>query len=225
MKKIFFAITILMTALSGSYGDIILSDTPQVVLENYQSTPGDSHMIVGRNSTFSDIQWATGFKTGSEPAVLHSALFLYNGAWPGTSGGFKFSLHSDSGGLPGELTADLDGPDRPTEGITWYTATERLELEANTTYWLVASAPQTESPRFFEWRGTSSGDEISSLAGWELLNNGALRTDLGAWSSVENIGHTAIQVVAIPEPASVIMLLLGGSIIALYRNIRRSYGI
>ena len=222
MKTIFFATTILVTALSGSYADIILSDTPQVVLENYQSTPASSSLIVGRNSTFSDIQWATGFKTGSEPAVLHSALFLYNGAWSGTSGGFRFSLHSDNGGLPGELTADLDGPDHPTEGITWYTATKRLELGTNTTYWLVASAPQTESPRFFEWRGTSSGDEVSNLAGWELLNNGALRTDQGAWSSVGNIGHTAIQVQAVPEPSTIIFMgFSSGLIIFARRRFRR----
>lgn len=212
MKICFLATVILMATQSGSYSGVVLNDTPQVVLENYQSTPATSSLIVGRNSTFSDVQWATGFKTGSERSVLHSALFLYNGAWSGTTGGFKFSLHSDSSGLPGELTAELDGPDRPVSGITWYTAADRLELEASTTYWLVASAPQTESPRFFEWRGTTSGDEISNLAGWELLNHGALRTDYGAWSSASPLGHTAIQVQAIPEPASagLIALVSGG---------------
>jgi hypothetical protein len=222
MKTFFFAAVILMTALFSSYSEITLSDTPQVVLENYQSTPASSSLIVGRNSTFSDIQWATGFKTGNERSVFYSALFLYNGAWPGTTGGFKFSLYSDSSGLPGELTAELDGPDRPVNGVTWYTATERLELEINTTYWLVASAaPQTESPRFFEWRGTSSGDEVSNLAGWELLNSGALRTDQGAWSSNSSLGHTAIQVQAVPEPASALMIALGCLLVTAYRRFFR----
>jgi len=216
MKTYFFATVILMTVPFSSYSEIVLSDTPQVVLENYQSTPASSSLIVGRNSTFFDIQWATGFRTGNERSVLHSALFLYNGAWPGTTGGFKFSLYSDSSGLPGELTTELDGPDRPVNGITWYTATERLELESNTIYWLVASALQTESPRFFEWRGTSSGDEVSNLAGWELLDSGALRTDQGAWSSTSSLGHTAIQVQAIPEPTSAILIALfaGGGLLA-----------
>ena len=208
MKTHIFTAVILMAAPFISHAEFILSDTPQVVLENYQSTPASSSLIVGRNSTFSDIQWATGFRTGNERSVLHSALFLYNGAWPGTAGGFNFSLYSDRSGLPGDLTAVLNGPDHPINGITWYTATERLELESNTTYWLVASAPQTESPRFYEWRGTSSADQVSNLEGWELLNSGALRTDQGAWTSTSSLGHTAIQVQAIPEPSSVSFMLI-----------------
>lgn len=186
----------------NAYSDIVLSDTPQVVVENYQSTPASTSMIVGRNSTFWDLQWGTGFRTGSEQSLLHSALFLYNGAWYGTTGGFQFALHADDGGLPGEMTAQLQGPDRPVNGITWYTAENPLVLEANTTYWLVASAPQTESPRFFEWRGTTGSDEISNLAGWELLDSGALRTDEGAWTSHYALGHTAIQIQAVPEPVT-----------------------
>jgi hypothetical protein len=206
MKAALYAPALSLALLIPVHSDIVLGDTPQVAVENYQSTPADRSLIVGRNSTFWDIQWATGFKTGSERSVLHAALFLYNGAWYGTSGGFRFALHADNSGLPGSQTALLNGPDRPVNGITWYTADSRLELDADTVYWLVASAPQTESPRFFEWRGTSSGAEISHLPGWELLDHGALRTNEGAWTSSGNIGHTAVQVQAIPEPMSAALL-------------------
>jgi hypothetical protein len=108
--------------------------------------------------------------------------------------------------LPGAQTAVLQGPDRPVNGITWYTAGSPVELEARTVYWLVASAPQTESPRYFEWRGTSSGSEVSNLAGWELLDNGALRLNEGAWTENYNLGHTAIQVEAVPEPVTTSLL-------------------
>jgi hypothetical protein len=206
MKNVFYAAVFTLVFLMSARSDIVLNDTPQVVVENYQSTPAQSSLIVGRNGTYSDVQWATGFKTGGQRSVLHSALFLYNGAWPGTSGGFRFALHADSNGLPGARTALLDGPDRPVSGYSWYTAGSRLELEADTVYWLVASAPQTESPRFFEWRGTRSGTEISHLAGWELLDYGGLRTNEGAWTSNGSFGHTAIQVQAVPEPASAAFL-------------------
>ena len=38
------------------------------------------------------------------------------------------------------------------------------------------------------------------MPGWELLDDGALRTNEGAWTSHYNVGHTAIQVEAVPEP-------------------------
>ena len=206
MRKRSILTSLIIALLSNTHGDIVLSDTPQAVLENYQTTPADSSLIVGRNSTYRDIQWAAGFRTGGERTVLHSALFLYNGAWPGTTGGFRYALHADDGGLPGEQALVLDGPDRPVNGITWYTAGSRIELEADTDYWLVASATQTESPRFFEWRATTSTAEVSNLAGWELLDHGALRLDEGAWTSNDRIGHTAIQVEAVPEPVTTSLL-------------------
>jgi hypothetical protein len=217
MKKTLLTATTAATLLFNVYSDIVLNDTPQVVVGNYQSTPANTSLIVGRNSTFWDVQWGTGFKTGDTRSVLHSALFLYNGAWPGTTGGFRFALHTDDNGLPGGMTALLQGPDRPVNGYSWYAAADQLVLEANTVYWLVASAPQTESPRFFEWRGTTSGDETSTLAGWELLNNGALRTNEGAWSSSTNLGHTAIQVEAVPEPTTTAFVFSALGLLAVRR--------
>jgi len=38
-------------------------------------------------------------------------------------------------------------------------------------------------------------------------------------------GLAGLQVVSVPEPASAIMLLIGGSIIASFRNLRKNYGI
>lgn len=220
MKNPLFAAATMVALLSNVYSDIVLNDTPQIVLENYQTTPANSSLIVGRNSTFWDLQWASGFRTGGERSVLHSALFLYNGAWPGTTGGFRFALHADDDGLPGELTDTLQGPDRPVNGYSWYAAEDQLVLEANTVYWLVASAPQTESPRFFEWRATSGDSEVSNLAGWELLDDGALRTNEGAWTVNTQVGHTAIQVKAIPEPTTTAFVFSALGLIAIRRIFR-----
>ncbi len=207
-------------SLVGARGDIVLGNDPQVALENYRTTPASSSVLVGRNESFFDIQWAAGFTTGNQLSSLDSALFLYNGTWPGTTGGFQFALHQDQGGLPGAQAVVLQGPDRPVNGITWYSAPDYV-LQKNSTYWLVASAPQTESPRYFEWRSTSSDSEVSNLADWQILDYSGLRTDLGEWQSSSAILHTAVQITAIPEPTSLGLIGLSSGMLFFVRNLRR----
>ena len=211
MKRLPVSVLAALAPSAVAMGDIILSGVPQVVLEKYRTTPADASLIVGDTSTNPDIQWAAGFTTGSQPAALDSALFLYNGAWPGTSGGFHYNLHEDASGLPGAVATTLLGPDRPVNGITWYSASNYV-LQQNAAYWLVASAPQAGAPPlFFEWRATQSDtSEVSNLTGWMLRDYGAVRLNGGAWTMNQDIPHTAIRVIAaVPEPSIVSLLSLG----------------
>ncbi|HEY1718880.1 MAG TPA: choice-of-anchor R domain-containing protein [Verrucomicrobiae bacterium] len=106
----------------------------------------------------------------------------------GTSiGPINLSLYSDAAGSPGGYLATLSGNSYPTNaGI--YTYTGLYLLTSNTTYWLVASSPETRGgvgDAFYPWIATysTSLDSGSTWAlgkskegyngGWTILNDGA----------------------------------------------------
>jgi hypothetical protein len=86
-----------------------------------------------------------------------------------------------------------------------YTTNAPATLLANSTYWVVASAPTAPASAFFAWRSTNSTAEDGGvLSGWSLgdtrwasLNGGTSWSGLGG-----AIPQFSVQVSAIPEPST-----------------------
>jgi hypothetical protein len=137
-------------------------------------------------SIYGSVQEAASFTTGNTSNLLLSASISLGGLLPGFGGGtvgqFNLSLYSDASGSPGNNLATLSGNSYPTNaGVYAYTGSHYLA--PNTTYWLVASSPQTSLALSYEWNATDStsldsgsvwtlGTSKSYSGGWTILNDG-----------------------------------------------------
>ena len=104
-----------------------------VIFDNL-STPNENGFYVTGERTV-----ATGFVVGGARQTLTSVVL---GLYRGSGGGFQVALYGGSdGNSPGSLIASLTGAADPSvAGSYTYTPGSTTTLEANTTYYIVASA-------------------------------------------------------------------------------------
>ncbi len=130
----------------------------------------------------SDLQEASSFTTGPSGAEL-SSITLY-GSGLGNVSGFTVALYTGiTTAGPTGLVATLVGNSSPpsVDAAYSYSPAMPVILAANSTYWLVASAPNTATNSGFAWRATLSLDEDpGGDSGWSIghtpwvtLNGGA----------------------------------------------------
>ncbi len=94
---------------------------------------------------WSGLSHAASFTTGNTAASLFSVSVSMDAKQSGIPQNFDLSLYSDASGSPGSILATLSGNIPFYAGIYAYTNTSPLVLSANTTYWIVASSPDTLS--------------------------------------------------------------------------------
>jgi|NOAtaT_6_FD_contig_123_36746_length_884_multi_5_in_0_out_1_2 hypothetical protein len=176
-------------------------------------------------------QWLSSrFTTGSVSYgyTLNSATLLF-GLKSGTTsdpGNLLLRLYSNASGVPGSAISggNFNVPTISSAGQYTFTLTNPQQLVANTTYWLVAGASNT-NPGTYLWSHTSSPAEMG-FAGWSIGDTAVYSVSQGIgvnpWTFLTGGGTLQFSVngtentpppppTNIPEPGSVVALLgLGG---------------
>jgi len=156
-----------------------------VAISNLDQTP-TSNVAVGKQSGF-NFQEAGSFTTGGTAYSLDSISLDIVLASVSASD-FTLSLYTGmSTAGPTGLVATLVGSSHPTVGINEYDADAAIMLLSSSTYWIVASAPDTAVGTGFGVRSTTStSEDAGGLADWTigdtrwLTNNGGTTWSQGA---------------------------------------------
>jgi hypothetical protein len=113
------------------------------------------------------------------------------------------SLYTDAGTTPGSALADLNLQGTNINGLapTTFTASG-VSLDANTNYWIVLKA--MDWPMQWAWTTDNSGVGTGFLHTWGHHND-------SGWNTLAAEPYLAqISAATVPEPASVILISLGG---------------
>jgi hypothetical protein len=150
------------------------------------------------NGVYSGGSLAASFTTGVAATSLSSvSIYMLGLGGPGT---FNLSLYSDASGLPGSNLASLSGNNNPAStGIYTYTNASSLVLSTNTTYWIVASSPNTLNKAYFWLAALNSALDSGSF--W-TSGSGAVNTG-GGWTSNPGSYQLFSVSVANPQPPAI----------------------
>ncbi len=141
--------------------------------------------------------WAQSFTTGSSAGGYKLTRVDMRGSnTNATQPVYSVKIYSDSSNLPGSSVGTLTNPaSLPTsDALVQYTHTAGIDLEPNTTYWLVVDADTTTgwatSPAAGDYVNarfratTSTSDDAGAAAGWSIAATRYVfrdRTSTGAW--------------------------------------------
>ena len=135
---------------------------------------------------------ATNFTTGSNSNsyTLHSVTAKFN-AKSGSPAALVVEVYSkhDSESEPGSSKVTLSGSNPNTAGDYTYTCSGNgCDLSANTTYYLVLSAPGSPTNARYKWRLTQSTNQTNTPgnADWEIGNRMLSKESGGPWG--DNVG-------------------------------------
>jgi hypothetical protein len=195
----------LFSIASASYSDLAVSNLGAISFEDAGITNAGTGAYVGNR-----------FTTGSNGDYAINFVTLSMGDHFTTDGDFEVRLYTDNGSdAPGSLLAELNGPTKPAENIqVQYTLSSPLDIDANTSYWLIAIA--TGGASDFGWRFTDDTTETSPL-GWTIDGSADLNTDFTV--DARYSGSQVFNVDVIPEPATMGLIgAFGGALLFINRK-------
>jgi hypothetical protein len=127
---------------------------------------------VGKSGA-SDFHQAASFTTGSAAEELSGITIAGRGF--GNVTGLTVGVYLGVGNTgPTGLVATLVGPSAPPPSVSdlKYAPNAPVVLEANTTYWLVVSAPTTAPASGFSWSATdTTAEDLIPISGWSIGNS------------------------------------------------------
>lgn len=163
-------------------------------------------------------QQAMSFQTGSEAYYLGYVDIADHVYLDYGNGSLQLALHEDNGSAPGSVVSgagNLLSPIAPAIAIV---------LEANKSYWFVASADQSGGDTRYWWDLTSSGTFASDVAGTDLPLTYASNAD-GSWTTYTGAGlMMSVHGSVIPEPGSVALTGLGMGVLWMARRRKNRRG-
>ena len=153
--------------------------------------------------------------TGADGDYQITGISLTFGVHVDPTGDFTLQLYTDVAGSPGTLEITLTGASNPaSSSVVAYTYDDGLgngyDIDANTTYWLVASVINGTPTSQYDWISTD-GPESSSL-GWSLGGTTEINSDMTTGATFSDTLMLSVSV--IPEPAVMgLVVLFGGSLL------------
>lgn len=137
------------------------------------------------------------------------------------------TFHKGTTSAPGALVGSLTAPTSTNNGYANFTflPTSTITLEANTLYWLVLAAGSNTNT--FSW---VRSDPSSHPTGTATFGNQQISDDAGAtWSVGSNGPHSfAIDgntITPVPEPGTVVLFIVGGTVLLAFVRRRRLAGV
>jgi hypothetical protein len=176
----------------------------------------------GFGSVSSSFWEAQRFNTDATNLRLTSATLRLYSENAG-SGNFFVDLYSDAAGQPGASLANLFTGPNPFSGTFPQTGNILFgglsqTLAPNTNYWVVLGESAGSA---LDIRWGSTGTATGSGSGFQATN--ANTPNQGGGWGVNAAGPHQMQLTAIiPEPASVLLVLLGGSLLLIVRRCARA---
>jgi hypothetical protein len=152
--------------------------------------------------------------TGADGDYQITGISLAFGSHADPSGDFTLQLYSsDNANSPETLLHTFIGETNPDDNsVEAYTyddgAGNGYDIEANTTYWLIASVQGGDKDSEYAWKSTE-GVATSDL-GWSLGMTTEINSDLTTDSTFTDSPMLSISVKAIPEPATLGLISLVG---------------
>jgi hypothetical protein len=205
------------------------------LVSNLAHTTGFDYRAVGvsvaGDSTVDTLVVGESFTTGNSAVSVSKFALYFEDATTSSAGpsGFELNLYSAyaNGVGPSGWVATFTGSAPNTQGEHDFTGS--AVLSANTTYYLIASAPTTSSAggsASFNWMHTSSSAEDASAAGWSIGDTViAQNSDFPNWTNTLT-GSMVLAVegqVAVPEPATYAAVLgAAGLALAALRRVRQN---
>ncbi len=193
---------LLITQLTHAQGIIYVSSMNQ--------TP------TGSESVGSDSWYATLFRTGNNANGYElNSIQLAMANATGSPSGFTVAVYSSVSGaavFPGNSLGMLDGSLSPVNGGNYtYTDDSGIILLPHTDYYIVLTATTAAADGdAYDWSVTSTYSPVS-IGGWGGDNILANSSNGSSWRFIAGAYPLfAINAIAIPEPSSSWLLLLGG---------------
>lgn len=162
--------------------------------------PADSRFLL---TNASGARNAQGFWTGNDPVLLTSVTLVLSGLGGGS--GFNLRLYGNNMGVPsGTVLGSFELPPLIGETPSTYTfeAVGEVVLPRKSLFWVVAESQDT-----VHWYESSN-----AVSGQTFLRT-AQRYSSGQWHSTGSNFGIAVDVAAIPEPSTGMMIVLGGLIL------------
>lgn len=154
------------------------------------------------------------FSTGSTAYYLDSISFGSRLYLASGSGDITISVYDNNGTVPGSAVAgglNLFSATSATINQS-LTPTSTITLNANSTYWFVASVDQSGGDTRYWWDLTDSAAFDSDVAGTDMPLASA--NDIPVWTRYDGSSmHMSIYGTAVPEPGSLALMgIVAGSI-------------
>lgn len=130
-------------------------------------------------------------------------------------GGFTLQIWSQNNSRPGTMVAQLTGELNPSDGLHTYTPTTTINLNANTTYWVVAGVSGGTGE--FRWLAALNGNQTGD---WSIGDNIGFSGNSGASWTLQSYPPSlfSVSATAVPEPGAIALTLAGGAGILFRRH-------
>jgi PEP-CTERM motif len=183
---------------------------------------GLEQTTIGGDNVGNDSWLAASLLTGHNAnGYLLNSVQLAMADASGNPSGFTVMIYANgnptgTGAFPGSSLGALNGSANPsTTGIYTYTAAN-ITLLPNSFYFIVVTAATAVANGAYEWNQSASPP--SSNGGWG--GGGTyLSSDGSSWSPFSGTyGQFSVTATAVPEPSSVVLLLMGGGALAYVRR-------
>lgn len=173
-----------------------------------------SSIDVGQETGGETFAQGFSFTTGATSMTLLNVDLKFENASIGGLTGFAFSLYSGFTATgPTTHLVTFTGSNGPaTAGTHSYSPASPTTLSANTTYYLVATAPTLSISReHFHISTTSTTDEdAGGIAGWRIDNTRweSGNAGIAPWTQLSgDVPQFSLTVSAVPEPSTYALLL------------------
>jgi hypothetical protein len=188
-----------------------------ILVSNVGETENFSNFVQRQTSPFTSNVWlAQRFVAGTSTTIGSVALKFSTG---GTiTGGFRVSLYSNSGSVPGTSLAAFSGTFDPAANST-EEFTGSLAVTAGTSYWVVVNiiSPLTGE----EYLSATNSTTETGVSGWSIADNiyssfngGSIWDPVGSGAQLISISDLTV----VPEPSRAFLAFTGFFILALRRR-------
>lgn len=172
------------------------------------------------NLSFPDTGWpgdlatstaylASSFTTTGSGSYTLGSVTVRMGQAVTPGGGFVLELWSQSSSRPGARIAQLVGETNPQSGTFTYTPATTVTLNANATYWVVATVTSGGTGEF-RWLAAANNNQTGD---WTIGNNIGFSGNAGANWSIMSFPPSLFSVAAtaVPEPSGLMLVLVAGA--------------